>query len=65
MGGANSAVGEGCPGREVVTEEVMLKVTEVLRFTKNMVEEGCFPYLACSRHAGQLARTEPTEVTLA
>lgn len=58
-------MGEGCPGREVVTEEVMLKVTEVLRFTKNMVEEGCFPYLACSRHAGQLARTEPTEVTLA
>ena len=43
----------------------MLKVTEVLRFTKKMVEEGCFPHLACSRHAGQLARTEPAEVTLA
>lgn len=35
--------GEGCPGREVVTEEVMLKVTEVLRFTKNMVEGRVLP----------------------
>lgn len=51
MGGANSAVGEGCPGREGVMEEVMLKVTEVLRFTKKMVEEACFPYLVCSGHS--------------
>lgn len=51
MGGANSAVGEGCPGREGVMEEVMLQVTEVLRFTKKMVEEGCFPRPVCSRRS--------------
>ena len=44
-------MGEGCPGREGFMEEVTLEVTEVLMFTKKMVEEGCFPSVVCSRHS--------------
>lgn len=65
MGGANSAVGEGCPGREGVMEEVMLQVTEVLRFTKKMWRRGASHTRCAPDTAGQLARTEPSDVVIA
>ena len=37
-GGASSAVVEGCLGREVFVEEVMLEVTEDLMSTKKTIE---------------------------
>ena len=46
-------------------EEVMLQVTEVLRFTKKMWRRGASHARCAPDTAGQLARTETSDVILA